>query len=189
MMTKSRYLFLMTLFVAISGCNSLTTPKNDSIEKHRSYYPLNVGNSWEYRVLDGSDFDATITEKQSIHDTTYFVVNISTGGQNLFRSQDSIIYRRIGNKEYLFRNFNAALNNSWIEAPFEREAYIDARGLEWEVPAGTYENCIRVISISNVDSTVTIFAPKVGPIWSQTYGKNGVTIISGGYSLKKFKVN
>ena len=189
MTTKIRYLCLITLLVAISGCNSLTTPKNDSTEKHRSYYPLNVGNFWEYRVLEGNDFDASITEKKSIHDTTYFVVNISNGGQNLLRSQDSSIYRRTNNKDYIVLKFNATLNRSWTADSSERQTYIDSRGFKWKVPAGTYEDCIRVVSVSRIDSTITIFAPGVGPIWSQMYGKNGVIVIAGGQSLTQFKLN
>jgi len=172
-------LLALVLLLGGKGCDKSPTK---SPSPNAPYFPLAVGNVWQYTQVEIGNSTVSILDTHMVEDTiyyrriTYYPKRDDTTANQLYRMQDSLVYRRIDDTEYLYLNFTKPLGVPWQQRPYDRLAHIESRDLEWEVPAGTFNGCVQVVSAGELDSTVTIYAPNVGRIYSHSFYKKGAVI-------------
>lgn len=151
------------------------------------YYPLAVGNRWTYLVNGRAEkpVDVEILKEEDgyFHD--------SQGGQlrvDGFGIRDP--------KRYLLRG-PLEVGQSWTNvvsvSSTERYQIIQA-GVPCEVPAGSFQNCVRVEARNRVDQGTTLvgswtYAPGVGLVrLEMTAERNGQRIPQTFLELKSYRV-
>jgi hypothetical protein len=161
-------LFLVTSLLAVGCAGGRQAPRSDVRgTTAATYYPLAVGNRWTYEV--GLLGETTLQEVRIVDREGALFVD-SQGGRltvDAFGVRDQ--------KRYLLREPVAA-GNSWTNvvsvSSIERYRILDQGG-PCEVPAGRFEDCVRVEGRNRVDADTTLvneltFARGVGLVEVQT---------------------
>lgn len=128
-------LFISGLFL-ISGCSS----PNENNEGNLSYFPLNVGNRWEY-----SEYPDTltvseiweITAEKELSGKKYFLMKRSHLKNNwsdtlYFRSEGEVVYVRDKRQEAIYADFSLALSDTvyWAD-PFFSDFVCSEKTIEF----------------------------------------------------------
>ena len=135
MINKLIYLAFLFLFIMI-GCNS----PNESYLEVEQYYPMRIGNEWEY-TTNGSNVIEKIIDTLTIHGKLFFGFTNGTG--------ETKYWMRESNGKLYYLN----LNDSTEFILFD---FANSKGTSWELPSG-YE-CgfgIGITLISKTDTIVT----------------------------------
>ena len=182
-MNKLVKIFFINIFllILIISCGLV-----DSGEYNLSYFPLEVGNEWTYQRVGSGTWTNYISSKRTIGDKEYFVMSSKDIKDEppielLYREENNIIYRLIDNKEYVHLDFTRLIGDKWQKLPYERYIHIDSFNDEISVESGTFSNCIRIISESDLDYSEIWFAPGIGKVASKKDLKVGI-IIGSPYS-------
>jgi len=162
---------LLVLILVIAGCSNTTGPE-PTVPTIEQYYPLSIGNTWTYEYYVDPWEGVTTTETiSSTHnwdgvtvycsDVSYFTINNgvlkewvdeqpSDAGEWWALLQEPL---KVGNRWL------------WTNIPIYEDTLIVISTNETVgVPAGLFENCIKVITKSN--SRYFIYAPDVGLVKS-----------------------
>ena len=152
------------------------------------YYPLAVGNHWTYSVNFLGDRRERRVEIIG-HRDGYYLDN--EGGQ---LTVDGLGVR--DQKRYLIRE-PVRSGASWtnvVSASSIEHYQITEVGQTCRAPAGTFENCVRVLSRNRMDEQRTLvneltFAPSVGIVRLElSLESNGKRVPQSTFELKEFAV-
>jgi hypothetical protein len=160
------------------------------ISTSNTYYPLNVGNEWHYHRLESQPFTISITSKELIDGKTYFIKSSSKDQfSEVLREKNSVVYRRINGKEYLYLDFNRSIGSNWQELPYQRYAYIASRSETISLRDSTLVDCIKIVSESEMDISTTWYTPGIGMLACDVVAKKDVSIINGSCRLYSAIIN
>lgn len=165
-----RHLLLLALCAVAAGCTK-RPPDPDAIRKGETpateYYPLAVGNTWQYHVNAlGQELDQTV----KIVSEQDGLFKDSTGAQLSYDAWGVRDQRR-----YLLRD-PVSVGERWTNvisvSTVEHYTIVEA-GQSCEVPAGRFENCVKVESRNRVNKKATLvneltFARGVGLVRVKT---------------------
>jgi hypothetical protein len=157
--------FIATLSLMISSCDSATTTNSDSLASE--YFPMHTGDEWtyvHYIKLSDTTNDTTIVRcdgSLEINNNVYYRFITSFEG-----TVDSAYYRSLGNRVYMFDS-----DSEKIEIDFSEryEEFSDKRyftviydSVTVDALAGTFLRCISCTrqDFSFVD--IKSYAPNVG---------------------------
>jgi hypothetical protein len=157
-------LVALPLFVGCAG----KQVRSETGFQARDYYPLAVGNAWTYKITPAPpDNSSGRVEIVSADDEGFFVDN---RGNRLMGRTDGVF----DGHRFLLQE-PLEMGHKWkaIPSPSVVEDYeIIGIGVRVSVPAGTYENCVKVkgqieipdstVSASRTLQTVWTYAPGVG---------------------------
>ncbi len=178
------------LFVALGVCACATQarPPPAPVASAQDYYPLAVGNRWTYDTNFLGDRRERSVEIVAVRDGYY----IDNEGAQL--TVDGLGVR--DQKRYLLRD-PIQLGSAWtnvVSASSIEHYRIAELGAPCRVPAGTFENCIRVESRNRKDEQRTLvneltFAPAVGIVRIElTLESGGKRVPQSVFELKQFTV-
>ena len=176
------------LFVAvgISACATQARPPLAPVASAQDYYPLAVGNRWTYDINFLGDRREHSVEIIALRDGYY----IDNEGAQL--TVDGLGVR--DQKRYLLRD-PILLGSAWtnvVSASSIEHYRIADLGAPCRVPAGTFQNCIRVESRNRKDEQRTLvnemtFAPAVGIVRIElTLESSGKRVPQSLFELKQF---
>ena len=178
------------LFVALGVCACATQarppPAPAPVASAQDYYPLAVGNRWTYDTNFLGDRRERSVEIVAVRDGYY----IDNEGAQL--TVDGLGVR--DQKRYLLRD-PIQVGSAWtnvVSASSIEHYRIAELGVPCRVPAGAFENCIRVESRNRKDDQRTLvneltFAPAVGIVRIElTLESGGKRVPQSVFELKQF---
>ncbi len=183
---RGKIALCLTLLAA--GCATPASPNRARPASAEDYYPLAVGNHWTYVVNFLGDRRERRVEIIA-HRDGYYLDN--EGGQ---LTVDGLGVR--DQKRYLLRE-PMQVGASWtnvVSASSVEHYRISEFGHPCQVPAGTFENCVRVESRNRMDEQRTLmneltFAPSVGIVRIElTLESGGKRVPQSTFELKEFAV-
>lgn len=171
--------FMLLLWVALlSGCDSAgeSAPEPDPA----SYMPLEVGNTWTYRFLTGTDVGAVVSDQVTIDGTAYFAVTtqVAPFPITLRTTDDGRLWYVNDGSEYLLADFTWREDDApMVDLGAPRPNFPDdlstvytvavERNLRVTTPAGTFDNALRLrYTLPELDDEAFsyTFAPNAGII-------------------------
>lgn len=178
------------LFVALGvcACATQTRPPPPPVVSAQDYYPLAVGNRWTYDTNFLGDRRERSVEIVAVRDGYY----VDNEGAQL--TVDGLGVR--DQKRYLLRD-PIQVGSAWtnvVSASSIEHYRIAELGAPCRVPAGTFENCIRVESRNRKDEQRTLvneltFAPAVGIVRIElTLESGGKRVPQSVFELKQYTV-
>jgi hypothetical protein len=176
----------LCLALTAAGCASRIPPRPSAVGAAEDYYPLAVGNHWTYEVNFLGDRRERRVEIIAHRDGYY----IDNEGAQL--TVDGLGVR--DQKRYLLRD-PIEVGGAWMNvvSPSSIEHYkITQCGAPCRVPAGAFENCVRVESRNRMDEQRTLvneltFAPSVGIVRIElTLESGGKRVPQSTFELKEF---
>ncbi|MBK9246821.1 MAG: hypothetical protein IPM69_01595 [Ignavibacteria bacterium] len=198
-MRKNVLLFAMIVVATFASCTKESTNPTSNVitdDQSESYFPLKVGNSWEYSstLPKLPTFVKNEIEGQTvINGKTYFVMNSSaTSAKTNYRYENNVLYS-IGvngfgfdeTKEYVLNNFNQSIGDSLVFVgtnpqgfPMKTVFIIKAKGATRTIKGVTYSNVIAYDNLSYysfIGTDWTLYST-----FSSYYGK-GVGYLGGDY--------
>jgi hypothetical protein len=211
-------LVIFTIFGALTACTQEqntppkvpepteqepTSPSEQSIDEDiGDYFPLSVGNRWEYEG-EGNEY-ATYTQEVLYKDDNKYHVMVNNGGTvmaNVYEvSKDKIVntYREAenyDNKNVLDKPSNLSITilllpikvgNKWVSG--ENSYEIVDINTKLTVPAGSFDGCIAVKeTYKDGNSYQMLYYKKgIGLIKSEFHSEEQYVVSS---SLKSYKIN
>ena len=174
------------------------------------YFPLEVGNRWIYSPSYGAHgyrID-TILKEESINGTNTYVWNRQEAPDDNYNEKrwiakdgsDLKVYKIWGDEgldpaiiitpPWIQDKLNPAVGDTWVtdlandNLQVKVTSYVESRNETVTVPAGTFNNCIRVRDLYEItENSSTEFdyekhwlAPDVGPIMYRDYTDNWVSV-------------
>ena len=148
-----------------------STPRTiDQGLRRGSYFPLQVGNTWVYRLNDrivtNSFVTRTVSGTESINGNTYFVV------QDFYPGQDPKIVRLRGDNKDVIRAWNGTADEMYID-PDRASAQSACSGT-----VGRFDDCVAVAT-QGLLGTSSTYARGIGLLKYQAFLNSGS---SGGFS-------
>ena len=146
-------MLILVISLIFTGCSKDDDSNPVNSNNEQSYYPLAVGNSWNYRKNDNSGYQQTVTVNSTIkiNETNIYLFDgdddylFGYGGLNigLFNYENALWGCNAGDNNIIISN-NPTVGekhnlNIWEGAKVE----IISLSETIAVPAGTYE-CIRI---------------------------------------------
>lgn len=175
-------LLLLGAATALSACATARVSPEQRQRELSEYLPLAVGNTWTYdrRFLGEQGVDKVEIVKEQ---DGYFVDNRGNAlAVDAFGVRDA--------KRYLLRHPIEA-GRSWTTvvsaSSMERYQILDA-GFDCQVPAGHFQDCVRVEARNRIDREKTMineitFAPRVGMVQLDFFVETGSQRIPQGQLL------
>lgn len=179
---KVRIAVYVLIFIGIQCCKQTSEP----IPLSDSYYPLQKGNEWHYEKVESISFTVSITSKRVIGNESYYIRKSSEFESNeiLEREENGVVYRNIEENEYVYLDFNQAINDIWIgPPPGESKFYITSRAVTILTNVGFIYHCIKIVVEDELLKSEHIYAPGVGLISTNIESKKD-NIIGGKYKLQ-----
>ena len=179
----------LCLALCASACATRPSSPRAPAASAEDYYPLAVGNHWTYAVNFLGDRRERRVEIIGQRDG-YYLDN--EGGQ---LTVDGLGIR--DQKRYLLKD-PIRLGASWtnvVSASSVEHYQITELGPPCQVPAGTFENCVKVQSRNRMDEQRTLvneltFAPSVGIVRIElTLESGGKRVPQSTFELKAFAVS
>jgi len=178
------------LFFALGvlACATQARPPAPPVVSAQDYYPLAVGNRWTYDTNFLGDRRERSVEIVAVRDGYY----VDNEGAQL--TVDGLGVR--DQKRYLLRD-PIQVGSAWtnvVSASSIEHYRIAELGAPCRVPAGTFENCIRVESRNRKDEQRTLvneltFAPAVGIVRIElTLESGGKRVPQSVFELKQYTV-
>jgi hypothetical protein len=162
---------LLVLILIVIGCNNTTGPQSTELTIEQ-YYPLNIGNTWTYEYYvepwEGIMRTVSITNSYSWGNTIVYCID-----DGYFTIAAGVLKEWHDNAPSDSSEWWALLQEPlevghkwlWTNIPvYEDTLIIVSLNETIGVPAGLFENCIKVITKSN--SRYFIYAPDVGLVKS-----------------------
>ena len=200
------FVFVTFIMVFNNGCVVKGAVRNETKEAS-GYYPLEIGNIWEYEQISYKDNDQKISKFSTM------IVNKKDIGNGMieFYSQE--------NKEFLIKSNEGVLlpsgcyilkyplssGNKWIsgnDSYDQRLFKVDDIGFSITIRGETYNDCIKIVettafelfageSVYRALETTRVLAPNVGPVLYDVYDilKSGEKNHLSRCELISFKAN
>ena len=175
MKTKTILIALILGLVAFWGCDDNGTDSdNDSQYTIEKYYPLAVGNVWNYEYNEGDE--TSLMEITGKENSNTFTGLIDKWDENynctICRNNNEIKVTYSTMEDYSIPlKEPLEVGQSWVgyyEGPNYPEAYVRIQNINVNVtvPAGSFSNCLEIVTL-NEDGTIDddgwfYYAPNVG---------------------------
>lgn len=156
-------------YIALALC--LSGSVTSSIAQ--DFFPLHVGNQWIYKSVSfgrASLISIDIPRTESAGDRIYWQVRGFEDGTALLRSEDGTLYRynTETRREEVWAVFATREGESYETAinPCTRQAVVESRSAKASLPAGDFENALRVrypaANCADAGLSSDLFAPYIG---------------------------
>ena len=181
-------LIFFIIIILFSGCHKDTDPLSPTmVNLKASYYPLKVGNVWNYTGAIDTIITSTYKVKAEIEIdyTKYYLVKMSYRDDLILRN-DALgrIWRHIDGKDYLWFDFTLPDGSTYLYSyipefhpPYPYVVTV-RKGFTVYTRLGTFYNCIKLsffIPQARDDNKYTyMFAQGVGIIKKSGYGFGGI---------------
>ncbi len=189
---KTLFVFMLLTSIAIfmTSCGG---------EEEESYYPLSIGNEWNYEVTmtvdtSGTPHIYTGTSQDQIIDTAQL-----TGGKivfqfatlltlNGFYGNDTFYIHETDTAVYIYESLDDHVPDKYIEFPIENgstwvvnatQTAVVLGSVDVSVPAGDYADCWEIAYIEGSDTIFVYLAYGIGEVKGlaiATYGDTVVTL-------------
>ena len=181
----------LVVSIIIFSCNlnpwGPDTPIEQDTTRSDGFYPLQVGNEWHYYTYNAFSYnsDTTIYSLDSVvivDNKKYYVIKLfepwsdAVFGRQMIREENGIVYWLFGKDEYVCLDTSKEINESWSHIPKGWTRRIISKNDSINTMHGTIYNCISVIDESTMDSTLRMFAPRIGLIYTEVNYKDGYSI-------------
>lgn len=166
--------------IIIYSCGQSFGPEDEP--SSYKYFPLNVGNEWHYGSVEADSVVISVSQLTMIFGKTYFKLSPNPS-KNILRVENGAVYKNILGRDYLHLDFNRDIGDLWKQVYNNHTCYISSKSDTVITRTDTLYNCINIVSLSELDSSVSIYAQNIGLIYSRTYGKRSA-IIGGGIGLE-----
>jgi hypothetical protein len=160
---------------------------NSPQEVEDNYYPLKIGNEWHYYDYYSFSFgtDSLILKVDSTtirNGIEYFVLSTYTSsyydliGQSYMRYDEGKYYALIDSTEYLSLDFTIDINQPWITSSSNSTKTILLKDSTFSNEEILIEECIVYSNVTEMDSTISIFAKNIGMVYLKSYTINAAGI-------------
>ena len=182
------FMLLTSIAIFMTSCGG---------ESEESYYPLSVGNVWNYGVtmiaeIPGTTATFTGDSQDRIVDTAEL-----TGGTSVYELVTSITINGYSGSDtfyihetdtavYIYESLSDTVPDKYLELPLENssswivnssETAVVLGTIDISVPAGVYSDCREIAYIDNDDTTFVCLARGVGEVAGHaTYSEADTTI-------------
>lgn len=163
---KTLAVLFVLLACSLPSCSDTAAPVNTDTAAH-VYFPLHVGDQWQYQyAVNGMRYDVCDSQV-SINNANYFrIITTHTGDPfadtSFYRTEKTKVFRWKNNEERLYADYGEA--DTGQMTPYYQ--IIVARDQTFETPASTFRNCVSTINSSvHVDGDYfRNIAPMVGTV-------------------------
>ena len=146
---NDKLIFMILLFLCIvSGCNS----PNDSNIDTEEFYPMKIGNHWEYMAVNTSRMEEIFDTLRIDGKLFYGFTNESKQSEYWMRETNNMIYylNLTDSTEFLLYDFTASIGDSWelpsgYECSYGRGVTLISKTDTIDAPNGRYYNCYHFI--------------------------------------------
>ncbi|MDH4211786.1 MAG: hypothetical protein OEV79_10120 [candidate division WOR-3 bacterium] len=153
-------------------------------EEEENYYPLSIGNEWNYEVTMTVDIpDTSYTFTGDSQDRIVGTTQLA-GGMSVFEfataitlngysGNDTFYIRGTDTAVYLYETLDDTLPDTYLEFPIENgrtwivnsaETAVVLGSIDISVPAGTYNDCWEIAYIGEDDTIFVYLANGIGEV-------------------------
>ncbi len=167
---KASILFVLSI-VTLIGCSDTSSSPNNS-EATSEYYPLEVGNTWKYVVLDnvGDTIDVyslKVEATEVLNMRKYF--KISNSSERLKRAVTYSYQRVDKDRVYTFDNYFENLTIDFTNSD-STAGYVYGVTDSIGTAIGTFNN-VNLVKTADSEFDSESYAPKLGLIFRAQFGK------------------